>query len=656
MLDLKKFNDAQKEAITLGDEHALVLSCPGSGKSTILVNRIAYLLNQGVSPTNILAVTFSRTAANNMVDKLKKIVPNIPSNMTINTFHALLYRLLRENISYWSDNSLSREYELKKLVCEIVCKILKLESKDNEVDVGNILHFITYQKNHALSPEDDMIDMPDMDNLPYSMIIMQQIYYQWERLKQSHKILSFEDMVYEGYKLIRDNDKVRKQLQEKYQYIMIDEVNDVTKLQYEIIRLIGLKSKSIQIIGDTCQTIFGFLGAKNTYMKQFVDDFDSVRVINSNINYRSQGKIVDCYNDFLQNSPEVKYKYYAPAIAHKPKGEDVEYNVFNNALEEANWVGNKIKELVDNKECTYNDVYIIYRVNSQSMSFEKVLSNMDIPYHLSDGLSFYNRKEIRDIICYLKLVHNSNDCESFTRIYNTPNRYFGKVFFDECSVFAQKKGISLYESMLRFPRRNEWRYSTHIDKFERVIRKCNSHMGKYKVGTLIDIIRKELDYDHFISKEYEGSLDNNRIDNLNSFQQQANDYKDLGEFLKVIEKLSLSDEDKSNQKFESKKDRVELKTAHSVKGEEANVVFVVGFSEGLMPHYLNKDEEAERLLGYVALSRAIEKMYVSSILFYNNKELEVSSFLYDCFDEDMIEEKIEECMERMTAKSPNSNK
>jgi len=650
-INYKQLNEAQREAVTLGDENAVVISVPGSGKSTCLVNRIAHLLDNDVSPDNLLAITFAKEAATNMIIKLRSILPeleqfqeDIVKRISINTFHAFTYRLLIANDPYWKiNNKPSRDFEFKKLMVEICCKILKLESKDKDVDTPSLLHFITYQKNQSLSPDDKLEHISEM---PYPPSVMKKIYFQWEKLKRSYKIVDFADMTWDGYKLIRDNDNIRHALQKKYQYIVADEQNDATQLQYDILRLIGLKAKSVVIFGDPLQEIYQFLGASNRHMKNFVKDFDNVKVINSNINYRSQSKIIDCYNKFIIPSPETKYKYYHPAKAHKGAGEEVVFNVFINGMEEAKWIGNKIKQIVEEeKRYKYSDILLLYRTNSQSRSFEEVFMKNEIPYHLSDGMSFYHRKEIKDIMSYLRLINNSSDNESWDRIANIPNRFFGSVLKEEVSTYAGKKNISFYDAMLSFPRRNEWRYQSHIDRFEYVINKCRVGLGRYKISTIIETLRKELDYDKYISKEYGETLDNNRIDNLNSFQTQAEDYKDLTQFIKNIDILTLGDDDKNSQQFKSKKDQVELKSCHSSKGLEAEVVFVVGFSEGLIPHHMNENIEAERLLGYVALSRAKEQMFVSSILNHNKKELEVSSFLYNCFDEAMIEAKIEECVE-----------
>jgi DNA helicase II / ATP-dependent DNA helicase PcrA len=637
-------NEAQYEAVTMKNEHSLVVSVPGSGKSQILVNRIAHLVKEGVDPKSILAITFSRTAANNMVERLKKIAPEQAESMTVNTFHAITYRLLKANVDHWRNSrGMSRSFEVKRLICEIVVKTLKLESKDSDVDVSSIVHFITMQKNHTLSPYDKLIKVPKM---PYSIESMQKIYKLYESNKVKHKLITFDDMVYEGYKLIRDNDNIRKQLQDRYKYILVDESNDLTKLQYELITLIGLKANSVSIIGDNSQEIFQFIGASNKHMKNFVSDFHNVKVINSNINYRSQAKIVDCYNKFLLKSPETKYKYYAPAKAFKPEGKDVEYNVFFNAIDEAKWIADKIQELVQkDKKYSYGDMMILYRTNSQSRAFEELFAKNEIPYHLEGGISFYDRKEIKDMIAYLQLIEDENNDEAWDRVVNVPNRYFGNVFKQEVAEYARKNKCSMYEAMTNFPRRKEWRYKKGIEEFELVIKKCKSVSGRYKVSTILETIRNILKYDDYISKEYDGAIDNTKVDNLNSFTSQASDYKDISIFLKSITIAKSKDEDTTTKQHKSKKPKVQMKSMHCSKGDQAPVVFVVGFSEGIIPHRMNGGNiEAERLLGYVALSRAEEEMYVSSILNHNQKEIEVSSFLYDCFDEYEIEEKVEKCV------------
>ena len=226
-INYEQLNEAQREAVTLGDRNAVVVSVPGSGKSTCLVTRIAHLISNGIDPESILAITFAKDAAVNMEEKLRTILsmqksknPDLVDKVTINTFHAFTFRLLKANDSYWKANDkLSRDFEYKKLMEEIVSKILKLTAKDEKVDVPKLLHFITYQKNQALSPDDDLVHVPEM---PYKPSIMKKIYFQWEKLKKQYKIIGFDDMTWEGYKLIRDNDKLRKSLQAKYKYILAD--------------------------------------------------------------------------------------------------------------------------------------------------------------------------------------------------------------------------------------------------------------------------------------------------------------------------------------------------------------------------------------------------------------------------------------------------
>jgi len=639
-----QLNEAQREAVFLVEGNALVVSCPGSGKSRILVERIGRLLDLGYKAENILAVTFSRSAADSMKGRLQKIAPDYVDDVTINTFHSVCYRILKTHSTYYQKNNISREFELKKLMIQIVVNELGLEKKSNNVDAPALLSFISYQKTHLLSPDDELIFMP---GIPYSMNQMQRIYAMWEKMKHVHKIVSFDDMLFETYKLLSNNASIRRFYQEKYKFIICDETNDLTKIQYELIRIFSLKAKSTMLIGDFSQAIYQFMGASSKYMKSFITDFPDVKVINSNTNYRCQSKVVDLFNNYLAGTEEASYEYYTPAKAFKNAGTNVDLHVFQDGKEEAEWVAKEIDKLVNiDKKYTYGDILILYRTNVQSRPFEEVFINKSIPYHLADGLSFYNRREIKDIVSYLELIHDSNNNEAWDRIANVPNRFFGSVFKDEVAVYAERHKMSLYDAMLSFPRKSEWRYKASIEGFEKVIRRCRSHMGTYKVSTLISIIRDDLGYDDYISKEYGDAVDNHRTDNLNSFQAQANDYKDLGEFLKVIKALSCGDEDKTKNRFATKKDKVEMMTAHKSKGLESKVVFAVGFSKCLFPHYMNTDPESERLLGYVMLSRAEEQMYISSVLTHNDKMTTVSEFLDNCFPADYIKKKIKACEKR----------
>ena len=465
-------------------------------------------------------------------------------------------------------------------------------------------------------------------------------------------------MLYETYKLLNNNDYIRKMYQYKYEHILCDEQNDTTMIQYELVRILGLKAKSVMLIGDEMQNVYSFMGADSRYMTEcFINDFNNVKIINSNINYRCQSKVVDVFNDLVKNYKIEKSKYYSPTKAFKKPGDNVIFNVFNNDKEEAKYISKEIKNLVSKNNYNYGDIMILYRCNSQSRALEEMFNKNEIPYSLQTGISFYNKPEIKDMICYLKLINNTDDNEAFSRVINRPTRYLGNVFLDEVFEYAKKNNKSLYQSMLEFPRRNEWRYRTHIENFENMIHKIQKTVGRYKVSTIIEHLRKELNYDVFISnKGSNGQLDDNKIDNIISFQNQASEYKDLGEFLTVVNRLACSDDDRSKARFGGKKNAVDLRTCHSSKGLESKVVFVIGFSQGLMPHGMNGNIRSELNLAYVALSRAEEKMYISSILNYGDKELGVSDFAYCIFDEESIEKKINKCTGDKGEDSMNGNR
>ena len=319
------------------------------------------------------------------------------------------------------------------------------------------------------------------------------------------------------------------------------------------------------------------------------------------------------------------------------------FDVFKDEFDEGKWVAEKIEELVKSGKYKPKDFMVLYRVNSQSRALELALSEKNIAYHIEGGVSFYDRKEIKDILSYLKLAIDTSNDMAWDRIFNVPNRYLGKVFNDEVTAYAKKHNCSKYHAMLNFPRRNEFRYKTGINLFQYAIEELQRTDGQFTVSSMITRLRQILRYDDYIQNELDTNFNTMKLDNLTSLTDQASRYEYIEDFLQSIRSAIANGEDMQKNKKKDNCNKVQMKSMHCSKGEESPVVFVVGFSEGLIPHSKSPNIEAERLLGYVALSRAEEEMYVSSILSYNSRELEVSDFLYSCFDIDMVMEKVQMC-------------
>ena len=621
-----EFNENQLKAINHYEGNCCVLSSAGSGKTSVLTNRIVNLINvHNVKPENILAITFSVKARENMQERLLKLIGSKSSKITIETFHALGNKILREcNYNYF--HSKIKVWQQKQFINNIVVKTLKMESNEKNVDTNDILNFISCQKNNLLDCNDELLETKYM---PYNINVMQYIYQRYEEIKKDEKVMDFDDMLINVYKLLLNNDSIREKYQDRYRFISSDEFQDVNVAQYEILRLLGKKHNNVFVVGDPLQNIYEFRGANNNYLIDFHKDWIDTTIIPLNINYRSSQDIVELSNKLVKNTKETTHKYYYESVAHKPKYKSPEFSCFTDEVEEANYISSKIIEM-NKLGNNYSDFAILTRTNFQIQAIERSLYKNNIPYEIVGSTTFFEIKEIKDMVSYLRLVKDINNDDAFKQIYNSPNRYLGAVFLNEVNTYASKYDKSLFVSMLSFPRSNEWRYKNGISEIQNIILKIKKKK-KSKVGDLINIIRKDLDYDKYILKEdSESNIRSEKIDNLNILVNLANKYNSIDTFLKEVDKLLGFSKDSDVV------EKVKVMTIHKSKGLEYPIVFLPGVNDGLLPHSKSENENEERRLLYVGMTRAEKELFISSTMFYGNKQMGVSKFIYDIFDREHI--------------------
>ena len=615
-----EFNDNQIKAINHYTGNCCVLASAGSGKTSVLTHRIVNLINtHKISPENILAITFSKKAKDNMRNRINTLLDTgIGAKITIETFHALGYRLLRES-RFTVFNSIIESWKQKQTIKDILIKDLHIEDNDRNIKINDILNFISHQKNNLIDCNSKLISL---DNMPYGINVMREIYQRYESAKAKEYKIDFDDMLLNTYKLLTFKDNEREKYQNRYKFICVDEFQDTNYAQYEILRLLGKKHNNVYVVGDPLQNIFEWNLANNDYLINFHKDWIDTKVIPLNINYRSTQDIVDISNKLVEGIKETTHQHYYKSKADKPKYKKPEFICYENEEIESDSIAKKVIEL----GCNYSDVAILTRTNFQSQAIERGLYNNNIPYEVIGSSTFYEQKEIKDMVSFLRLIDDLNNNEAFKQIYNTPNRYLGSVFLNEISAYAQKCKISLFEGMLYFPRSHEWRYKNGINELKDLVTKLKKRK-RYKVGELIEIIRNDLNYDNYISKEkYENNDKNEKVDNLNTLVSLANKYNDIKAFLQEIDNI-LGFTKNSNIT-----NKVKVMTIHKSKGLEFPIVFVPSVNNLLLPHAKSENENEERRLFYVALTRAEKELYVSSTLFYNNKDMDISQFIYDIFD------------------------
>lgn len=607
-MNLEGLNEKQKEAVLHNKGPLLVLAGAGSGKTRVLTTSIANLIeNEKVDPRNILAITFTNKAANEMKDRVSNLLNIDVSRLWIGTFHSICARILRmniEKIGYNSNFTIYDTNDQRTLIKEI---INDLGYKD-EISPRDAQNLISSLKNKSISPKEFL----DIDGYYRYHNEYYEIYRQYEKRKFEYNSLDFDDLIEKVLLLFSKDKDVLKYYQNKFEYVFVDEYQDTNISQYELVKNFAGIHQNVFVVGDADQSIYSFRGADINNILNFEKDFKDARVIKLEQNYRSTSNILDTANSLIVNNVERKDKdlWTANGI-----GDEVLYKNNSVESEESKFVVDEIKMLI-NEGYSYSDIAILYRTNAQSRPFEEALMKSLIDYKVVGGLKFYDRKEIKDLVSYLKVIVNPKDDVALKRIINEPKRGIGNKSVEQLSKIATDNNISILDLI----RSHEYsvlltdRLKNLSNKFYNPLSEIFENIDKY---TITDLINEVLDKSGYL-KSLESSYsveDRARIDNLNEFISAASEYEENNPddtIYDYLENLSLISD---MEKTEDKDNSILLMTMHSAKGLEFPVVFVVGMDEGLFPGKRSIDEgniEEERRLFYVAITRAREKLYLTS--------------------------------------------
>ena len=629
---LENLNDNQKEAVLHINGPLLVLAGAGSGKTKVLTTRIAYLIQEGISPLNILAITFTNKAAMEMKGRIYKLIGYTARDMQISTFHSFGLRIVKENYEYLgysknfvvidSDDSLT-----------VVKKILKDKNIDpNKFNPRAIRSKISTLKNELKTPDIYKREVSDV----FEEVVLD-VYLKYQSILQENNSVDFDDLLILPIKLFKEKPDILEYYQEKFKYILIDEYQDTNEAQYKLTKLLAKKYQNICAVGDVDQAIYGFRGANYKNILNFERDYKNTKIINLEENYRSTKTILKAANSVIRNNKNRKVKNL---FSNLEEGEKINYYRASDYQDEVQFVVQKIKELA--KSNNYSDIVILYRTNAQSRMFEDGLVKANIPYKIIGGINFYGRLEIKNLLAYLRLIHNSQDNVSLERIINVPKRGIGEKTISKLASTADLKQISLYEA---------------IDSGKELIFKNIIEELKAKKDTmpLVEFIDLVLDKSG-IRKEYESekSLDADiRLENLEEFKSVAKTFEDeygvvsLEDFLLNISLVS------DNTEIKEEKNAVSLMTIHAVKGLEFPYVFLVGMEENLFPHanslYSEEELEEERRLCYVAITRCKKKMFITNarirLLYGTNQVNPISRFIKE-IDPDLLDNISANCFEK----------
>lgn len=617
---LENLNKEQKEAVQTIAGPLLILAGAGSGKTKVLTTRIAYLVQSGVRPKDILAVTFTNKAAKEMKERLGKILgENTVKYMWVGTFHGICGRILRENIdnyNFQSGKKLDKNFTIYDETDSnaVIKQAVKKLNLDDKVYAPKLVKsIISNAKNKMQDAYTYATFARDFKSQKIAAI-----YEEYENTLNNNNAIDFDDMLMLTVKLLEQNAKVREYYYNRFQHILVDEYQDTNLAQYRLVKMLYTNNleelppqRSLCVVGDVDQSIYSWRGADYTIILNFQKDFKNTKVIKLEQNYRSTANILNVANAIIENNTERVDKVL---YSNKGEGEKIDYFEAQDEADEANFIVSKIKQ---NSGGDYNRYAILYRTNSQSRALEEACMAAAVPYRIYGGLKFYDRKEIKDIIAYLRLIYNTDDSQSFRRIVNVPKRAIGDTTIKNLQEYADKFDISLFEAAQRIDENNDIpsRTRSKIKDFAELILKFKDALKSYSLQEFVTLVIEKTGYLAELQAQNtpESEAD---IENLQELVNVAGEYEPedmnniLGEFLQQVALVSDTDN------LDNIANNVTLMTLHAAKGLEFPVVFLAGCDEGIFPHQrtLNvpSEMEEERRLMYVGVTRAEEKLYLTS--------------------------------------------
>lgn len=583
---LEDLDEAQREAVLYNESNLLVIAGAGSGKTRVVTYKIAYLLSKGVKPQNILAVTFTNKAAREMLERVQNLIGDI-KNLLISTFHSACARWLRiygKYVGIPPDFTIYDDQDSTDLLKEIL--------SDTNLDTkaaGTLKNLISKAKAMLLKPSQvEPVEGPVGERFPA-------LYAEYQRRLQKNKALDFDDLLFAFWHLLKQDVAVRERFHQKFQHILVDEYQDTNFAQKEILKLLRGKNTLICAVGDEDQSIYGFRGARVENILEFEKEFAPVKKIYLTKNYRSTPNIVETAHLLISHN---RKRHPKKLVAVKKKGEEPMLVGHPYDYMEAYWLADELARLHYQGGYNWSDMAVFFRINALSRYLEEALIRTGIPYAIFGGLGFYQRKEVKDVLAYLKFFYNPSDAVSFKRIVNLPARGIGPKSQEEILKIAESKK-NIAEAFLEWAAKRG-KGLPLAKKFAEI----TAQASKSSPAALIETVLRDFGYEEYLRKDPKAE---ERLENVAELLTVAAQHETLEDFLGHVSLFTDMD-------LGEKKDAVNLMTAHLAKGLEFPVVFVVALEEGIFPHYKSKTEneiEEERRLAYVAFTRAKEKLYLS---------------------------------------------
>ena len=595
-MNLDNLNEKQKEAVVNYTGPMLILAGAGSGKTRVLTTKVAYLINEkNIYPENILAITFTNKAAKEMKERIYSIVGPNAFKIQISTFHSFGLKIIKENCKLlgYENNFTILDSDDSLSVIKRIMKELNIDS--NKYNPKAVKNAISSNKN-------EMVDSKSFEKFVHTDFdeVVKDVYQKYEKSLKINNAMDFDDLLILPLKLFNENPKVLQEYQEKYKYIFIDEYQDTNEPQYLLSKMISAKYRNITVVGDADQAIFTWRGANYKNILNFEKDYKEAKTVLLEENYRSTKTILNAANNVIKNNKIRKEKNL---WTQNEEGNKIVYYKAFDEKDESNFVVTEVKKLI-NDGVNPNDICVLYRANAQSRTIEEAFLTSNISYNIVGSYAFYNRKEIKDLIAYLKLIYNPKDDVSLLRVINYPKRGIGNKSIENLVIKANIDNKSLYEVI----------DSGKELAFKEIIDSLIEKEKTLSLTELIDVVLNDsgIKQDLESEKSIEADI---RLENLEEFKSITKGFEEregiatLGEFLDELSLVSDASEAKNDTS-----DKVTLMTMHAVKGLEFDYVFVIGFEEGLFPHMnsfeSNDEMEEERRLCYVAITRAKKKLFL----------------------------------------------
>ncbi len=604
-------NEQQKQGVFCTEGPVLILAGAGSGKTRVITHRIAYLIEElGVNPYNIMAITFTNKAAGEMRERVDDLIGFGADSVWVSTFHSTCVKFLRRYIDRigYDNNFTIYDTSDQESVMKDVCTRLQIDTKN--MKPKSILSAISSAKNELISPEKFAKNAQGN----FAMMKMAEAYKEYQEALRKNNALDFDDLLVKTVELFEKVPEVLESYQKRFKYIMVDEYQDTNTVQFRLISLLAARSRNLCVVGDDDQSIYKFRGANIRNILDFEEVFPDACVIKLEQNYRSVGNILSAANEVIKNNRGRKSK---ALWTDKADGDLISYKLFENGFEEAEFIARDIERAVDESEYSYNEIACLYRTNAQSRALEEKLIKYNVPYKIFGGQNFYQRKEIKDVLAYMKTALNGKDDVATKRIINVPKRGIGATTISRIDNYALNTGLSFFDACDRaadVP--NIGKASAKISDFVEIVLRIKGVIDSKGLKQGVEFLLEETGYiDELKAEDTDEARD--RIENINEFltkvvtYEQDNENPTLEGFLEEVALIADIDALNDSEQY------VALMTIHSAKGLEFPKVYLSGVEEGVFPSYMTiqsddpTDMEEERRLAYVAITRAMKQLCIS---------------------------------------------